>query len=337
MYAITVRNQVKMERIGGGDASSPTSSSSTSFPSAVGSSTSTPALSNVVTPSGNEVDDDLVGLWMRRRITSGGTVDESTIVYYLQTKSGLFADIRIPADCVGILQSGLDSAALSNQDLLTLSKMKGFGGIFECDKLAHTCKWNREIDFQPTAPPEEFLPDESYFRIENGGRILVETGIHEEFEEIWERLTRPEVLTQAFRSVTSVDARATPANYGETQRGGILVTADDYFLVIIDRGPEECQLPRATDLHALVLADLNVGDRKSAVRKLSLVVEFGEIQRPTDSEAVTSSQDTTVPRSFIQSEHNQDAVYMVKYSTKLSAMGKPSITIPSYKWVCVGM
>jgi hypothetical protein len=285
------------------------------------------------TPLPKEVEDEMVGLWARRRMTCGDQVDESTIVYYLQTKSGIFADIRVPADCIQILTNGLDLASLTDTDMLQLSRMKGFGGVFLCDFSTWICQWHREIDYQPVAPAEEYLPDESNFRIEDNGRILVETGIHEEFEEIWERVTPLGTATQAFRLVTEANSHLE----SRTSQGkrGILVTVADYFLVIVDHDGGVDALPRASDLYTLIQGDLQAGDRVSANQKLEhVVVEFGKIVRTTEEKIVSQVH---APHTFFETEHTQDAVYMVKYSTKQGATGKPSETIPRYKWACVGV
>jgi hypothetical protein len=164
---------------------------------------------------GGLVPDIFVGLWSRKLLTCPGSVpDDTTVVYYLQTKSGVFADIRIPASCAPILNkstsessssSSSSLADLSPEELRTLSLMKGFGGTFECNLTTNICKWNREIDFQPTAPPAEYLPDESNFRFESLGSLLIETGIHEEFEEVWERQTEVGLPTAAYRLGLAAD------------------------------------------------------------------------------------------------------------------------------------
>ena len=50
----------------------------------------------------------LAGLWQRTRLTtSGGLDDTSTLVLWLQTAGGAYADLRIPADLAAKFPSSL--------------------------------------------------------------------------------------------------------------------------------------------------------------------------------------------------------------------------------------
>jgi hypothetical protein len=254
---------------------------------------------------GGLVPDIFVGLWSRKLLTCPGSVpDDTTVVYYLQTKSGVFADIRIPASCAPILNkstsessssSSSSLADLSPEELRTLSLMKGFGGTFECNLTTNICKWNREIDFQPTAPPAEYLPDESNFRFESLGSLLIETGIHEEFEEVWERQTEVGLPTAAYRLGLAADPVQTP---------GILVTVGSHFLLILSDRSEP--LPLASSLQLLVNESLEAEDKEKATKLIDMTIEYGEI--------------------------GSDEQYLVKYSTKIGAVGSPSKIVSSSQW-----
>jgi len=61
---------------------------------------------------------------------------------------------------------------------------------------------------------------------------------------------------------------------GREGRGGILVLAGDYFLLIEDR---RGALPEAESLAALVERDLADGDRQRAIERLDMRIAFGTI------------------------------------------------------------
>ena len=226
---------------------------------------------------------EFCGLWKRNLMVSDDTRDETTVVYYLQTSSGVFADIRIPENVLKVVSWTTD-----DNSLLLLSKMKGFGGTFECNMDSLVCKWNRKLDFQPTAPPDEYLPDESNFRFD--GNYLIETGIHEVFEEVWERMTPLGLSTFAFHQAT--------VNSAESLRDGILVIVGNYFIFIFNRHTD---LPSASSLETIIKQELLNGNRDAALDKLQMLIEFGEISSPT------TSGDWTVLYSTIPNQANRSS------------------------------
>lgn len=189
-----------------------------------------------------DIPPEATGLWRRREITlPDGRRDTTTRVLWLQAPS-LFADLRVPADRP-VVPGVRSFADYSAADLKRLAEMQGFAGRFEID--GDFCRWRRELDFQPPGGP----PDEAQFRIE--GDILVETGIHAAYEEIWVRETPPGAPLAAFRLVDGA---------------GILVVAGEHFLFAEDRRPA---LPAAPSLVALVETD--------GVERLDMLIAHGRI------------------------------------------------------------
>jgi len=203
-----------------------------------------------------EVPPQLRGLWHRKAmIFPDGTRDETTEVFWLQT-GRLFADLRVPVDRPAARgRTGL--VEFTDEELIALARMQGFGGELEVH--GDFCRWRREIDFQPPGAP----PDEANYTFERD--ILVETGIHAAYREDWERRTPIGADLSAFRLVE---------DGGREGRGGILVLAGDYFLLIEDR---RGALPEAESLAALVERDLADGDRQRAIERLDMRIAFGTI------------------------------------------------------------
>jgi hypothetical protein len=101
----------------------------------------------------------LAGVWQRTLLTtSDGKRDDSTRVFWLQTASGLYADLRIPADLApGAAARGPQAAPQSDraraQLWRCLALQEGFAGTIELR--GDTCEWHRELDFQPAGGPAD--------------------------------------------------------------------------------------------------------------------------------------------------------------------------------------
>jgi hypothetical protein len=108
------------------------------------------------------------GVWVRTLLQTPDVRDESTFVRWMQT-SRWHADLRVPND------------ARPAQPAL----QQGFGGITTVDAIdgAEVCRWHRRHDFQPPGPH----PDAGRISFDGPDR-LIETGVHAEYLEIWERL-----------------------------------------------------------------------------------------------------------------------------------------------------
>jgi hypothetical protein len=201
----------------------------------------------------NAIAPDATGLWRRQiLIQADGRRDTTTQVLWLQTHH-LFADLRIPADRPD-LRSARGLADYDAAGRLGLAAMKGFAGTFEI--AGDLCRWNREIDFQPADGP----PDEARFRID--GDILIETGLHEAYEEVWQRETPSDAVHAGFR--LSADASG---------QKGILVVVGDHFIAAVDRRPP---LPPAVSLAALLAVP---GGIERPDDLLGMPIAYGRIGR----------------------------------------------------------
>lgn len=195
------------------------------------------------------VPPEVTGVWRRERITApGGYLDDTTRVCWVQSLSW-YGDIRVRADAPR--RPGATSFAdYSDAELVELARSQGFAG--QLTVTPQMCAWRRDLDYQPPGP----VPDEGTWTID--GDVLVEGGIHAEYEEIW-RL-EPE----------SGGLRAAFAREGGP---GLLVIAGDHFLMMRGRGA-----PLAGEsLAALVEAELAAGRRSAAEDLLSMPIAYGRI------------------------------------------------------------
>lgn len=174
------------------------------------------------------VPSELTGVWRRELITAPGFRDETTQVYWLQTRSW-YADLRVPADRPLADVSSLGGYGV--EDLARLARIQGFGG--ELTASADVCLWRRDLDFQPPGP----IPDEGAYEID--GDVMIERGVHAEYEEVWRKAPGSDGPTAAFELV---DDGAAPG------RRGLLVVAGDHFICVLDRIG---QPPQGASLSAL--------------------------------------------------------------------------------------
>lgn len=136
----------------------------------------------------------LAGVWQRTLLTTtDGKRDNSTLVIWLQTQSGLYGDLRIPQNLhtefagAGPVTSQRErSNSLTHTDTnlgpnirqklpqkehwMRLAEQEGFAGKIQL--CGDVCQWHRELDFQPAGSP----PDVG--RLSAGARegIMIEDG-----------------------------------------------------------------------------------------------------------------------------------------------------------------
>lgn len=193
----------------------------------------------------------LRGLWDREEIfTPSGFRDTTTRVTWLQTRR-VYADLRLPADRPS-RPGARDFSAFSDEDLVSLARVQGFGGILTARD--GICLWRRDLDFQPPGD----TPDEARFEIE--GDRMAELGIHADYTEIWRRAPDSVEPLIALR--------------WETGAGGLLVIAGDHFLEIQGR---QTPLPAGECLAAIVARDLAEGRRDLAEDRLAMRICQGRI------------------------------------------------------------
>jgi hypothetical protein len=114
------------------------------------------------------VPDRYRGVWVRTLLTTPSSRDDTTFVRWLQT-SRWHADLRVPTE--------------ARPD--DLARQQGFCGVTTVDVNdgAEVCRWHRRLDFQPPGPH----PDAGHIVFE-GSERLIETGVHADYLEVWERL-----------------------------------------------------------------------------------------------------------------------------------------------------
>jgi hypothetical protein len=114
--------------------------------------------------------NDFAGVWIRTALyepmTSNNLLEIGKTIIWLQTKCGIFIDIRI---------------YLNN---LSISTTKSFGGYLSYDSNNSHLVWTREVDFRPLGPPDIG----KILFINNN--TLQEDGVlpDDDYREIWERV-----------------------------------------------------------------------------------------------------------------------------------------------------
>jgi hypothetical protein len=197
-----------------------------------------------------KVPPEVTGVWRREEITApGGYRDDTTRVFWVQADSW-YGDVRLKIDIPR--RAGATSFAdFSDAELIELAKAQGFAGLLTVTPAM--CAWRRDLDYQPPGP----IPDEGTWRIE--GDILIEGGIHADYEEIWRLEPQSHGLRAAF-------------GLGDGQ--GLLVIAGDHFLMMRAR---KTPLPEGESLPALVGAALAAGRRDEAFALLDMPISYGRI------------------------------------------------------------
>jgi hypothetical protein len=125
-------------------------------------------MNDTVNPDTTPVPERYRGVWVRTLLQTPDVRDEQTFVRWMQT-ARWHADLRVPND------------ARPAQP----THSQGFCGITTVDVIDGTevCRWHRHHDFQPPGP----FPDVGRIDFDGPDR-LIETGVHAEYLEIWERL-----------------------------------------------------------------------------------------------------------------------------------------------------
>lgn len=200
------------------------------------------------------VPAELTGLWRREVITTpDGQRDDTTRVLWLQARSW-YVDLRVPADRLSRPTfSGF--ADLSDAELVGLAAVQGFAG--ELAVSDGVCLWRRDLDQQPASA----VPDEARYAVD--GDVMVEDGIHADYQEIWRRAPSTPGPLAAFR-LTGDPLR----------RSGLMVVAGDHFLAFIDR---RRALEDARSLLDLVETALALGLRDQAEALLSTNICYGRL------------------------------------------------------------
>ena len=196
------------------------------------------------------VPPDHRGLWRREVITAPGFRDETTRVLWLQTRTW-YVDLRVPADRPAA-RGGDGFAAYDEAELMALARIQGFAG--ELAARDGVCLWRRDLDHQPANGP----PDEARCAVE--GDLMVEDGLHADYQEIWRREPDSAEPLAAFR----LDGG---------QSAGLLVVGGRRMMEFVARpGPA----PVGAALVELVGAELAQGRRAAAEALLATRIRYAE-------------------------------------------------------------
>jgi hypothetical protein len=210
---------------------------------------------------------ELTGLWRREVITAPGFRDETTQVLWLQTASW-YADIRVPAERPSA-DGRASLAEFADAELLELARLQGFAG--ELSVADGVCFWRRDLDHQPLSAS----PDEGRFTLD--GEVMIEDGIHADYQEIWRREPQSRAPLAAFR------LEGDPVG-----REGLLVIGGRHLLEFVARpGPA----PQGESLRALVEAHLSAGRRGEAEALLSTRIRHAT----ADGDGGWTTQLSTLP------------------------------------------
>lgn len=197
-----------------------------------------------------KVPAEVTGVWRREQITApGGDLDDTSRVFWVQSCSW-YGDIRLSID-IPRRRDARSFADFTDAELLALAEAQGFAG--QLTVTPEMCAWRRDLDYQPPGP----VPDEGTWAIK--GDVLIEGGIHVEYEEIW----RLEPDSQGLR-----------AAFEQPAGRGLLILAGDHFLQIEARA---APLPEGQSLPVLVSAALAAGDRAVAYALLDMPICYGRI------------------------------------------------------------
>lgn len=213
-----------------------------------------------LTPAVPPVPDASRGLWRREVITAPGFRDETTRVLWLQTETW-YADLRVPADRPGPKPPGGGEGfgAYADAELLSLARIQGFAGQLAVS--GDVFFWRRDLDVQPASG------DRDEARCTQDGEVLVEDGLHADYQEIWRREDASRAPQAAFRL---------------EGREGLLVIGGEHLIEFVARpGPA----PQGKSLAVLVEAELTAGRRAAAEALLGTRIRYA--RRDADGAWIT--------------------------------------------------
>lgn len=222
---------------------------------------------NAVPPSSSThrpVPDDVRGVWRRTLLqtdTDAGQPpleDDSSWVRWMQT-SLWHADLRVPQSALQGREA-LPLSQLSAVQRAALAAQEAFAGVTQFDNLpeGQICNWLRRVDYQPPA----LQPDAGWLVFVGADR-LVEIGVHDNYNETWERL--PDSIG---RFVTLAEL----ADDGQDTGARILV-AGSYMMTV---HPRTARWPRGMN-PGYTLTDVLLHSPDQALDWLACEVSFGRL------------------------------------------------------------
>ena len=194
------------------------------------------------------VPDRYRGVWARRLLEAPGQLDSSTYVRWLQT-SLWHADLRVPSPAPGAT------------DPQKLASQQGFCGVTEVAQTpqGEVCTWQRRLDFQPLRAQV----DAGVMVFDTPDRVI-ETGIHANYLEVWERLPDS---TGRFIALAGLDA----AGHDTQER---FLVAGRYAMRV---RPRRCPLPPNTPA-GQNLADVLALHPEQTAALLDFEISFGTLE-----------------------------------------------------------
>lgn len=211
------------------------------------------------------VPDDFRGVWQRTLLQTDTEAadppacDSTSWVRWLQT-SQWYGDLRVPQSAMyrRVVQP---LEALSHAQLLALSGQQGFVGIAQYEALPEgpLCTWLRRVDYQPPG----LQPDAGWL-ICDQPHHLIEIGVHEDFNEIWERL--PDSMGRYIALAGSDEL--------ERDDGRRLLIAGSYMMLA---RPRHVRWPRGLTPGCL-LADVMASQPDQTHDWLDCEISFGRLQ-----------------------------------------------------------
>jgi hypothetical protein len=223
------------------------------------------------------------GVWQRTLLQTPAVRDTTTWVRWLQT--GLWhGDLRVPP--------GVDRRTQAGR-----AEQQGFGGTTLITRPDATqpeiCTWQREIDLQPPRS----TPDAGHMVFESPD-CVVETGIHGQYFEVWERLPGS---TGTRIALAALDAAGEPT----TER---LLVAGRYLMHL---RPRSTAWPADTAPND-TLADVVARHPQHAEALLDFAISFGTLEHSVwtlERSALPALEGTAQPCSLTRQDDHTALVH----------------------------
>lgn len=200
---------------------------------------------------------DYAGVWVREweEDPIGELADNTTQVYWLQTKCGLFADIRIPQGLPAQPFEGNPTfKGQPTEIVMPFAEVKSFAGTGSVEVASKGGEprtlftWHRSFDYQP-ALTSEGTPDigvMANFVVDSEGcESVLEDGVDGDYREKWLRTFKPADgdVSVCLELMTETTSGSEPV-----PRKGILIVLGQHFIYVVNRLAE---LPHAKHLRDL--------------------------------------------------------------------------------------
>ena len=203
-----------------------------------------------------------IGVWQRELLETQTIKDTTSLVLWMQSQH-YHIDLRIP-HAVQIGLRKVESLQNYNDDeLLLLASQQGFAGITKVisatNQSSGICQWLREIDFQPITSARDI--GKMVFTDEN---TIIETGIDENYLEVWRRLTYSQEPTYS--------TFVTGQNRNGLTTKAYLIRTGKYIAIA---RPRAIELPVAESLIYAIKTDKPT--REQLLDWLDMEISFGEM------------------------------------------------------------